>query len=675
MIRVQAPNGSIVEFPPNTPMPVIEQAMRDAFGGGQQQAQPDPIRQRAEAMADQYEKVRGKTGAGDLLKNSFTLGLGDKMTGVMQGVGDLLTGGSFGEGYKVGSMSEQILEERARQRSGNLGTAAEIGGSLLTGSLLRAPAAATAFGRIGQSAKEAATLGAVQGAGDSEATNVGGLLGDAAMGGALGGALGGGLTGTLEAAKPLVRGGRAMLGAIQNVGRNPQQKAAERVVQVLSDDGLTVNKALNRMERGGISLLDAADENAMGLTRAAAARPGPGRTTITKALDKQQAESAGKLTGMVNSALGGGDETFNTRLARMIMERGQSAKPAYQKAFDQNFGLRHSTKFDDLAKRIPAEAVTNAKKIAQAEGRPFGQQLVASIDEVNGVKFSRTPSLREWHYIQRGLRTAKDKAYRDGVGEVGTAYKNLHREILDTMDEANPYYKAARQMYASESELVDALKMGRDIMKKSNLDNVDELATTFAQLSKPEKEMVRAGLSRGLEDLIASTPSEAGDVAKKIFGTPQKRAAIKAVFGNDTEFRKFQQRVMLMSKQGKNFRAIRGNSRTSFVDAEKDAFGAMNDLAGGLVDVARGGYVNATMRGLSKLLGNLGGMDDQVAAQVAKIMVSQDPNFVTQALSKAKTRAAKRQINNELMRRVENILRAGAVSTGAGLGASVAQAQ
>jgi len=644
----------------------------DALAALQSQLQ---IRQRAEAMADQYEKVRGQTGAGDLLKNAFTLGLGDKMTGVMQGVGDLLTGGSFGEGYKVGSMSEQILEERARQRSGNLGTAAEIGGSLLTGSLLRAPAAATAFGRIGQAAKEAATLGAVQGAGDSEATNVGGILGDAAMGGVVGGALGGGLGATIEMAKPLVRGGRAMLGAVQNVGRNPQQKAAERVMQVLSDDGVSLNKAIGRMERGGISLLDAADENAMGLTRTAAARPGPGRTTITKALDKQQAESAGKLTGMVNSALGGGDETFNVRLARMIRERGKTANVAYDEAFKRNYGASHSLKFDRLAQRLPPEAVTNARKIAQAEGRPFGEQLVASIDDAAGVQFRRTPSLREWHYIQRGLRTAKDKAYRDGVGEVGTAYKNLHREILDAMDDANPYYKAARKMYASESELVEALKMGREVMKKNNLDNVDELATTFAQLSKPEKEMVRAGLSRGLEDLIASTPSEAGDVAKKIFGTPQKRAAIKAVFGNDTEFRKFQQRVMLMSKQAKNYRAIRGNSTTSPREAEREAFSAINDLAGGLVDVARGTPVNATMKGLSKLLSNLGGMDDQVAAQVAKIMVSQDPNFVTQALSKAKSRAASRQINNELMRRVESILRAGGVAGGAAIGASVAQAQ
>jgi hypothetical protein len=360
----------------------------------------------------------------------------------------------------------------------------------------------------------------------------------------------------------------------------------------------------------------------------------------------------------------------------MIRDRGARASNVYEKAFARNFGKNHSPVFDDLAERVPAEAVRNAMRVAKAEGRPFGQQLVASIDDATGmVSFSRQPSLREWHYIQRGLRSAADSAYRQGVGEVGTAYKSLHRQILNAMDDANPLYKAARGSYASESQMIEALQTGRDIMKPGQLNNIDALADTFRAMSKPEKEMVRTGLARGLEDMIQSTPSEAGDVVRKIFGTPQKRAAIRTIFDNDTKFRAFEAQMGRMAKQAKAYKFVRTGSRTSFVDAEKEAFGVANDVAGAMMDAASGSPVNATIRGLSKLIGNRTGMSEEVAAEVAKILTSQDPNFVMSALSKSSQRAAGGKINAELERRIGAIMRGGIVGGAAATGSSVVQGQ
>src|SRR5690606_5340691 len=139
--------------------------------------------------------------------------------------------------------------------------------------------------------------------------------------------------------------------------------------------------------------------------------------------------------------------------------------------------------FDDLAQRIPGEAVRNAQRIAKAEGRDFGEQLIASIDDMGNVTFRRAPSLREWHYIQRGLRAAADNAYRSGVGEVGAAYKALHKEILNAMDEASPLYRKARRQYSSQSDMIDAIQRGREILNPSTTRNVDALADELASMS------------------------------------------------------------------------------------------------------------------------------------------------------------------------------------------------
>lgn len=674
MIRVQAPNGSVVEFPDGTPADVMANAMRQAFGGPSEQA-PDPIRQRAEEMANQVESIQGPMGAGSLFRNSFALGLNDKITGLTEGVASMLRGGSFGDGYKAGSLAEQMLEERARERSGAMGTAAEIGGSLATGALAKAPAAATAFGRMLQAGKEAGTLGLIQGAGDSTKTDAS-IVGDAIIGGGLGAGLGAGLTGALEAARPMIRGGRAAYNSIRNMADDTGQRAANRVVNNLQADELTPGKAMARMNTRGQSLLDVAGDNTMGLGRSASAKPGRGRTIMNRALDAGQASRADRALDAVQDGLGGADEAFNIRLNRMATERGAKAKDVYERAFTQNYGSKHSMKFDELAGRIPPEAVRNAHRIAKAEGRPFGEQLVAAIDDNAGtVQFRRTPSLREWHYIQRGLRSATDKAYREGVGEVGTAFKNLHRDVLGAMDEANPLYKMARRSYAEKSQLMEAVQRGREIMQPGTLRNLDQLADDFGRMSKPEKEMMRLGLSRAMQDAIESTPSTAGDVVNKLMGTPQKRKAIRMLFDSDSAFRSFEIKMRRMSKEAANFKNIRTGSRTSFVDAEKQTSGNLTEMAEGLIDIGRGGYASAAMRGLSKLVGNLGQMDAATAEQVARILTSQDPQFVRNALSTSLSRQARQQVNNELMRRIGSIVRGATVGGSAAAGSSVVQAQ
>lgn len=633
----------------------------------------DEIERKAIEQADQIEKYGGESGASDLFGNSFTLGMQDKVAGLAGGVGSLITGDGFKQGYNVSRRAQEILEERARARSGSLGTAAEIAGSVGTGVLAKAPAAAGAVGRILQTGKEAAKLGAMQGVGDSRADTLAGTAGDALVSGAVGGVAGGVLGGVVEAGRGMFNAGRAAVRGAGSVMDDAAGRAERKVYQALVDDGLSPEQAIARMGKRDTALINVADENMLGLGRAASAKPGPGRTTLNSALDAQQRASRGNVQAAVDEALGGADVPFNKRVADMVKTRSNLGKTAYENAFAKNFEKGHSMAFDDLAARMPGEAVRNAQKIAQAEGRAFGEQLVASIDDAGRVTFARQPSIREWHYIQRGLRGAADSAYRSGVGEVGTAYKSLHKELLGAMDEASPLYKSARAQYSSQSDMLDAIQRGREILLPTTTKNVDALTDELASLSKAEKEMVRIGLARQMQDMIEATPDAAGDMVKKIFGTQAKRSAIRAAFDDSQKFRAFEAKMGNIAKEVKSFQFVRTGSRTSFVDAEKQNAGILADAAGTVMDLGTRGFVGTALSGAAKILKNLGGMDDSVAAQVAKLLVERNPDVVKEALTGPATRAASQAARAQLVSKARPIARALAVGTGATTGSGVSQ--
>lgn len=646
----------------------------------------EAIERAAVQLANQQEQSFGKSGTGELFGSGFTLGLKDKVAGLAGGVsalantwfgvdGSPLTGRDFTTGYKIARRAQEIIEERARARSGTAGTIAELGGTVATGVLAKAPAAATVVGRVLQGGKEAAALGAYQGLGDSESESLAGVAGDVAQSALISGAAGGALTGAVEA-------GRGLIGAARAAGRGARQladdeatRAAQKVYDNLIADGLTPEQAMARMSKRDTALINVGDENTLGLARAASAKPGEGRTTINRALDAQQKASPGKVLDAVTGALGGGDKSFNSRITDMVTTRSNLARSQYGAAFKKNFDAAAEgaeTALESLLPRVPSEAVKNAQKIAQTEGRAFGKQLVASIDDASGeVSFRRAPSLEEWHYIQRGLRSATDSAYRSGVGEVGTAYKALHRQILVEMDKASPIYKSARAKYADESSLINALQRGREILDKGTRQNADALVDELKSLSVAEKDMVKIGLARQIQDMIEDTPDEAGNMVKKIFGTQAKRNAIRAVFDTNTAFRKFEVEMGRLAKEGKAYRFVRTGSRTSFVDAEKKGASSLAEAATSAIDVTSGGP-GSIVRLVGKMLRDMGEMDVGAAREVAKLLVEKDPEVVRRALAKPVGRAGSQTGHDALLARVRAIVHAGVRGVSAGVGSDLA---
>lgn len=616
--------------------------------------------------ADSLEKTMGPAGAGELFQNAFSFGAYDKMAGLAGGLGGLLSGEGFSQGFETARRAQEIREERARQQSGNLGKAAEIGGAITSGVVAKAPQAASALGRIYQGGKEAGMLGLLQGAGDSEARTVQGYAGDVASTGAIGAGLGAGIGTALEIGRGIVKGTRGALGALESAAANPAKQGAKRVFNSLEADGLTPDAAAARVGRRETALVNVGEENTLGLARGISATPGPGRTVMNRTLDAQQKASQGKVTAAVDAALGGGDKPFNTRLRDMITDKANKANQMFPAAFRQGMKPETIPDLQALAQRIPSEALANAKKIAQADGVQFGRELVSEVGPDGSMRIVRMPSLQEWHFIQRGLRSAKNAAYKAGIGEVGSAYNSLWKQLRTTLDKSNPTYKAAMKAYSDESALTDALVMGRDLMKPNTLKNVDLLADELAGMSAAEKELFRVGAARSLKDELSRVPSEAGNVVKAIFGTPAKRDALKTAFGSDKAFRQFEVEMNRTAKELRAYGYVRQGSRTSFVDAEKQAAGALAEVADNIQNAATGGVTGAALTGLASILKSAGGMDEAVALEAAKILAMRDPASIMQALSAVQRGQATSQAVSALGQKAMAFLRAGNVGGSAG---------
>lgn len=601
------------------------------------------------ARADQIEKVQGKAGASDLFRNSFSFGLEDKAAGVVGGVQGLFNGEGFGGGFDKGRRAQQIIEERARKRSGKLGTVAEVAGSVGTGALFKAPAAASVVGRIFQGGKEGAKGAALFGAGESDANTLQEFAGDVGTSTLMGAGFGSAGSGLFEAGRGLYKGGVAIKRGLEGVGGGAKEAAAAKIAKALDADGTNVGAATARMARRDTPLINAGGdgENLVRLGRGVSSTPGKGATLINRGLDAQQRGAASKGVKIAGQALGGDDMAFAQRVDAMKAGRMAKAAPLYKASWKSGLPQGHEAELRAIIKKTPKSALDAAQKIAASKGE----------------KLAEMPTMQQFHYIQMGLRQVTDQSFDSSARTLGSNYKATRDELMSILKK-NKNYGMATKAYADDIALEEALQAGRNILKPASTRNADKLAMDFSKMSAGEKDLYKMGVARAIQDEIQQVPSEAGNLVKRIFGSPAKRAAIRSAFDSNAEFRAFQLEIQKVAKEAKSFSMVRTGSRTSFVDAERAAGGALADAAQGTAD-ALTNPASAAFRGFVGIVRNMGGMNEDVAVEAAKLLMSKDPALVRAALAKNVSARARQDATAALLTKVRSLAR-GATAGGAG---------
>lgn len=546
----------------------------------------------------------------DLAANGLTMGFGNKAAAAARAA---FTEKSYDE--ELAAMRQAT--QGARDRAGNVGVAAEIGGALATPMAL-ASRGATLAGRFGTGAMEGAKgIAARAGLMGAEGAAYGGLSAagndtDIAEGALLGGGLG--------AAVPVVAGvGRAVAKPFMDAVRartNPGAYAAEKVAERVTSR-MPVDQAGRRMAAGeGLNLADVGGESARGLLRTATNIPGKARDRVQAQLTLRQFGQGDRLKAAISRTFADPDGYMAAKDA-IADAAEKAAGPLYRRAYARP--THFSKTLEDILE-TPAgkSALRHAEQLAGNEQVPFKQMFV-NITQ-NGKVVRRVPDTRGWDYIKRAMDdmiARETDSITKKVTNNGRILVGLKNRMLAEVDQLNPDYAAARSAWAGKAALDDALETGREVFRMSP----EALKRAVADMGPAQKASARIGAAETLRNQIEQA-GVTNNAILRIFSRPAQMRNLQTLFESPEKFREFRSTIISEARKRATYQAVTGNSTTVRQAIDMAEAGGLQEG----VDTARNlittGPVNATLQFIGSRLRMLGGMTPTVADEVSKRLMA-----------------------------------------------------
>lgn len=444
----------------------------------------------AQEKAD-VNAIAGEAGVSDLAQQGIMLGLGDEAAGVGTALSALLKGENVVDGYTVGRDVERSRLEDARNRTGFLGTAAEIAGggaSFGPASILNTGAQTTR-----QLVNQGALSGGVTGFGYGEGA-LGSTLG--AAGGAAGGAA---LTGVLAKGADFV-------------GNRIGARAAERAA--LNQDG--VNAAVAASDEGLIIPRAMVDPRAAVRTTALDGTVA-GRPVIDRTMRGVADAVEGRVASLSEGTVIKEAENLGNRI-RNVAERdikasGQRAKASYDKA---------ESLAGDI--KVTPERASQAVDNVIAKQSEFAESNAAEISYLQKLKTDLSKDL-----TVGGLRRQRTKL-RKTIAKGDVIFGESEADVLAIMDAAADDIRAgltaagkvdaanafdvADRAYAQRMDFIsgtlqkligkrNANLSGKEVARRFNAlrgktGDPEGLATFFDKMTKEERDDVSATIADSL---------------------------------------------------------------------------------------------------------------------------------------------------------------------------------
>tara|TARA_R110000868_G_C10956264_1_gene768091 strand:+ start:2994 stop:5036 length:2043 start_codon:yes stop_codon:yes gene_type:complete len=616
----------------NTLLAQIDASKQDA---------PPPDKYRQEAAAD-YEKQRA---AGIPLGDDYTTRV---QRGVGMGVSDEIGAAlatpwnaykkwdsgkgvldNIGEGYKYAKAKEDYWADKAAEKTGTLGTVAEMAGGIIP-TIALAPlswttkldSAATLGARAIAGAKDGAILGAISGWGGGrglEDSVKGGVVGGVA-GGAVGGALPAAVDAVRWAAKPVTSWASRMRGAekfgdrqtaqaVMEAGKTP--RAVEREVQSALRSG-----------HDGYTVADAVGKPAQDRLRSVVSSPGDASSKVMGALDARQADQTGRVSQFLADAL---DATLTAAQQKSAIEatRKAAADVAFPAARNNagRVNLKGAVKtIDDLlAPSASGGRVLNNANLADD-----------SVEKIMGGFRSRLTdgkvTLSDYNAAERLYHDLSDAAFKNRGTNLGRHLSALKRSVSDAMEKASKGFKAANAQSSMYHGMEDAVDFGAtNALKRTR---VSDALDVFGKLNPEQRAPHNVGFA---DKLITALPDKPGaDATQNLLGK-QVNAKIGAFVSPD-KARDLSQRIGRESVMSKTRSTAGGGSSTS----KNLNFDAEIDNAGAVSDIARGNWLGAASKFIGRSGNALTGKTEPVRSRMADILMmgQATPGEITNILSK-----------------------------------------
>ena len=364
------------------------------------------------------------------------------------------------------------------------------------------------------------------------------------------------------------------------------KQARDLVNEALELDEITAAKAIEIVMKKNNSEFTMADigENTEALLSALNAIPGVGKKDAANFL---RARNEGKINRLYhifdNVKNGPWIDEFKALQTAMKSKGNKLYEEAYNpknknSILNINTGVDINGKITSIAEYMGRDDFVSAFKNAQKLNRVrprigLKKYNNYTLDVINGVatlKDEKGKVVNEiptqfFQLIKRGYDDLIQSAKKDMTGTTGkellggiVANKN---ELLQIVDTLNPLYKKARDQWAGDASILNAMDLGKAI--KSNKYEYSELEQMVRTMSKSEKDAFRIGALNSFIQQIESKGVNS-NIAQQIARSTRDRKLLRLAWGGtDESFNKFWGKLTDEMTTAQTAQSVLGNSKTA----------------------------------------------------------------------------------------------------------------
>ncbi|MFW9872119.1 MAG: hypothetical protein ACFFG0_03380 [Candidatus Thorarchaeota archaeon] len=329
--------------------------------------------------------------------------------------------------------------------------------------------------------------------------------------------------------------GTAPIGIARAVkGATPVQILRERINPQQAK--MLLRKLIKSGDDSVALLPDIGGEEIRGLTRAAGRIPGGAKEIVSTKLKIRSASANKRVNKALNNFLS--DQEFFGSLDDVIANRTKASAPFYEEAAGKIVPKKSLTKF------LNDQRFKSALKKAQREFNLDPKLAPNAVESLDAVK-------KVWD-------DTIGSAYKAGKNQKARAFREFKNDMLKVIDKEVPEYATARSIFSDYSQLKSAQELGLNFKKYSPV----QLRKQLAGFTDGEKSAFRVGVKENLRKIVDQT-SEGADPAKRIFGNPEIKNSLKAIFKKE-DFHKFQRKMIEEIRGAETKFNVLGGSRTDY---------------------------------------------------------------------------------------------------------------
>ena len=279
-----------------------------------------------------------------------------------------------------------------------------------------------------------------------------------------------------------------------------------------------------------------------------------------------------------------------------------------------------------------------------------------------GYELTRNVSLEDGEVLRRGLQDSVDEAFnRKGKGNLGIALKEVERELREVLDELSPDLAVTRANWSKIKAVKDTFDESRKIFGQKAEDAELYIESILAGGDLEIIAALRAGAASGLKAKSTSTSPHA--VLRNLDNLERKeRIILEKLYPGDS-FEAIAEKIAQAAQAKKTQNVVLGGSQTAEKTAAQSSqgTGAAELIQEGVTGAVSGNWLSPVIRVVSRVLGKKSKLTQKQLEDVARIIITEDPNIMEKALNNS----GAHKILVKKIQQAGNLMQRGAGSAGA----------